>query len=180
MASYYSIAEMIIFLGIPVNVGRIGSEAAFLKAETCGRQATRPSAEFDGSGAIVTARACLEEEEGVIGVGMQVLKCIIAMGCNIVGVRKIYFCQIEMVAILQNVLENDTFFVSPKKVGRVRADITKTETFGRSAAWSVEFNGRLRRYFSITDIGKEKLNDFIEMMSDFERIKKFILRGKNK
>lgn len=42
---------------------------------------------------------------------------------------------------------------------------------------SVEYNGRLRRYFSITRIGKEKLNDFIETASDLERIMNFILRG---
>ena len=56
--------------------------------------------------------------------------------------------------------------------------LRRLEQSGAVNSRSVEFNGRLRRYFSITPIGREKLKDFIETMSDFERIKSFILRGR--
>ena len=55
--------------------------------------------------------------------------------------------------------------------------LRRLEQSGAVKSRGVEFNGRLRRYFSITQAGKDKLKDFIEMMSDFERIKQFILRG---
>ena len=58
--------------------------------------------------------------------------------------------------------------------------LRRLEQGGAVRSRSVEHNGRLRRYFSITDVGREKLGDFIEMMSDFEKIKKFLLRGRSK
>ena len=56
--------------------------------------------------------------------------------------------------------------------------LRRLEQSGAVKSRSVEYHGRLRRYFSITQLGKEKLSYFIEMMSDFERIKSFLLRGK--
>lgn len=56
--------------------------------------------------------------------------------------------------------------------------LRRLEQCGAVNSRTAAINGRLRRYFSITPIGKEKLRDFIEMMSDFERIKRFILRGR--
>ena len=56
--------------------------------------------------------------------------------------------------------------------------LRRLEQSGAVKTRSVEFNGRLRRYFSITQIGKEKLKDFVDSMPEFERIKKFIMRGK--
>lgn len=56
--------------------------------------------------------------------------------------------------------------------------LRRLEQGGAVASRMVPFNGRLRRYFAITRTGREKLKEFIETMSDFERIKSFILRGK--
>lgn len=56
--------------------------------------------------------------------------------------------------------------------------LRRLEQSGAVKTRSVEFNGRLRRYFSITQIGKEKLKDFVDSLPEFERIKKFIMRGK--
>ena len=56
--------------------------------------------------------------------------------------------------------------------------LRRLEQSGAVRTRSVEYNGRLRRYFSITPIGKEKLKDFVDSLSDFDKIKRFILRGK--
>ena len=56
--------------------------------------------------------------------------------------------------------------------------LRRLEQGGAVTSRTVPFNGRLRRYFAITRTGREKLKEFIETMSDFERIKSFILRGK--
>ena len=55
--------------------------------------------------------------------------------------------------------------------------LRRLEQSGAVSTRSVEYNGRLRRYFSITPIGRAKLKDFIDSLPDFERIKKYILRG---
>ena len=57
--------------------------------------------------------------------------------------------------------------------------LRRLEQSGAVRSRTAEFNGRLRRYFSIMSLGKQKINEFIEMMSDFERIKKFLLRGRS-
>ena len=57
--------------------------------------------------------------------------------------------------------------------------LRRLESSGAVRSRSVEHNGRLRRYFAITKIGKEKLKEFVDMMSEFERIKEFILRGRS-
>ena len=56
--------------------------------------------------------------------------------------------------------------------------LRRLEQSGAVKTRSAEYNGRLRRYFSITPIGKEKLKDFVDSMPELEKIKKFILRGK--
>ena len=56
--------------------------------------------------------------------------------------------------------------------------LRRLEQSGAVNTRSVEFNGRLRRYFSITPVGKAKLKDFIDSLPEFERIRKFIMRGK--
>ena len=56
--------------------------------------------------------------------------------------------------------------------------LRRLEQSGAVTTHSVEFNGRLRRYFSITPIGKAKLKDFIDSLPEFDRIRKFIMRGK--
>lgn len=56
--------------------------------------------------------------------------------------------------------------------------LRRLEQSGAIVSHSEEFNGRLRRYFAITKTGKAKLEDFINMMADFEIIKEFIMRGR--
>ena len=56
--------------------------------------------------------------------------------------------------------------------------LRRLEQSGAIRSRTVEHKGRLRRYFSITSKGREKLTYFIEMMSEFDRIKRFLLRGK--
>ena len=56
--------------------------------------------------------------------------------------------------------------------------LRRLEQSGAVRSRNVAYNGRLRRYFSITPVGREKLREFIDTMSDFERIKRFILRGR--
>ena len=58
--------------------------------------------------------------------------------------------------------------------------LRRLEQSGAVRTRAVPFNGRLRRYFSITPVGKRKIAEFIEDMEQFERIKSFILRGKSK
>ncbi|MBO5926518.1 MAG: PadR family transcriptional regulator [Clostridia bacterium] len=56
--------------------------------------------------------------------------------------------------------------------------LRRLESAGAVKTRCAEFNGRLRRYFSITKIGKSKIDDFINAMQSFERIKEFIIGGK--
>ena len=56
--------------------------------------------------------------------------------------------------------------------------LRRLEKAGAVKTKTVAFNGRLRRYFSITEEGKKKIAEFIEMMDQFEKIKSFLLRGK--
>ena len=56
--------------------------------------------------------------------------------------------------------------------------LRRLEGAGAVKTRTAEFNGRLRRYFSITQIGLNKIKDFINAMESFERIKEFILGGK--
>ncbi|MBO5889207.1 MAG: PadR family transcriptional regulator [Clostridia bacterium] len=57
--------------------------------------------------------------------------------------------------------------------------LRRLEGAGAVKTRTAEFNGRLRRYFSITQIGLNKIKDFINAMENFERIKEFIVRGKS-
>ena len=41
------------------------------------------------------------------------------------------------------------------------------------------YNGRLRKYFHITPVGLNKINEFIDGMQEFKKISDFILRGGN-
>jgi PadR family transcriptional regulator PadR len=52
--------------------------------------------------------------------------------------------------------------------------LRRLEQSGAVKTRCVEFNGRLRRYFSITEIGKAKIAEFLLAMEQFEKIKAFI------
>lgn len=44
---------------------------------------------------------------------------------------------------------------------------------------SVEYNGRLRKYFQITPEGERRIQEFIDSMEEFNKISNFILGGEN-
>ena len=53
----------------------------------------------------------------------------------------------------------------------------RLEKNGAVTTRSAEHNGRLRKYFRITDIGRSKISEFIDDMEEFKRISDFITRG---
>ena len=55
--------------------------------------------------------------------------------------------------------------------------LRRLESGGAVTTRSEAYNGRLRKYFRITEIGKSKIQEFIEDMKQFEKISKFITRG---
>ena len=55
--------------------------------------------------------------------------------------------------------------------------LRRLESSGAVTTRSEAYNGRLRKYFRITEIGKSKIQEFIEDMKQFEKISKFITRG---
>ncbi len=57
--------------------------------------------------------------------------------------------------------------------------LRRLESNGAVTTRTEEYNGRLRKYFRITAIGRKKIKEFIEAMKQFEKISDFILRGGN-
>ena len=57
--------------------------------------------------------------------------------------------------------------------------LRRLETNGAVTTHSLEYNGRLRKYFRITPKGRSKIAEFVEDMAEFEKISKFITRGES-
>ena len=55
--------------------------------------------------------------------------------------------------------------------------LRRLESGGAVRTRCAEYNGRLRRYFRITEVGRRKIRDFIEAMEQFKKISDFITRG---
>lgn len=55
--------------------------------------------------------------------------------------------------------------------------LRRLESSGAVTTRSEAYNGRLRKYFRITEIGKGKIQEFIEDMRQFAKISEFITRG---
>ena len=55
--------------------------------------------------------------------------------------------------------------------------LRRLEASGAVTTKSVEYSGRLRKYFYITQIGRAKIAEFIEDIEEFKRISRFITRG---
>ncbi len=55
--------------------------------------------------------------------------------------------------------------------------LRRLEGGGAVTVRTEEYNGRLRKYFSITQVGKRKIRDFIEGMQEFQKISNFIMQG---
>ena len=54
--------------------------------------------------------------------------------------------------------------------------LRRLESSGAVTTHSVEYNGRLRKYFRLTDVGVEKIQEFIDTRDEFNRISSFITR----
>ena len=57
--------------------------------------------------------------------------------------------------------------------------LKRLESSGAVTAHSREYNGRLRKYYAITEKGQRRILEFIEDVKEFERIYEFILQGGN-
>ena len=55
--------------------------------------------------------------------------------------------------------------------------LRRLESSGAVTTRTEEYNGRLRKYFHITQIGRKKIAEFITDMEEFKRISNFITRG---
>ena len=55
--------------------------------------------------------------------------------------------------------------------------LKRLEAAGAVTTHSREYNGRLRKYYKITDKGLQKIDEFIENAREFERIYQFISNG---
>lgn len=54
--------------------------------------------------------------------------------------------------------------------------LRRLENAGALTVRSAEHNGRLRKYYAITDIGKKRIRDFLLEWQDVNRVYEFILR----
>ena len=57
--------------------------------------------------------------------------------------------------------------------------LKRLESSGAVTAHSREYNGRLRKYYAITERGQRRILEFIEDVKEFERIYEFIWQGGN-
>lgn len=58
--------------------------------------------------------------------------------------------------------------------------LKRLEATGAVTTRSREYNGRLRKYYMITDKGRQKIREFIEDVKEFEKIYHFIVSGGEK
>ena len=58
--------------------------------------------------------------------------------------------------------------------------LRRLETSGAVTTHSVEYNGRLRKYFRITEVGIAKINEFVETIDEFVKISGFITRHRRR
>ncbi len=55
--------------------------------------------------------------------------------------------------------------------------LKRLEATGAVTTHSREYHGRLRKYYAITEKGRQKIREFIEDIKEFEKIYQFILSG---
>ena len=55
--------------------------------------------------------------------------------------------------------------------------LRRLESGGAVTTRSEVHNGRARKYFRITPLGQEKIDEFVEAMAQFNKISEFITRG---
>ena len=54
--------------------------------------------------------------------------------------------------------------------------LRRLESSGAVTTRTVEYNGRLRKYFKITPAGKNKIADFVDTIKEFNKISGYIVR----
>lgn len=54
--------------------------------------------------------------------------------------------------------------------------LRRLETAGALTVYSMEHNGRLRKYYAITDVGNQKITDFLAEWEDVMKVYDFIRR----
>ncbi len=57
--------------------------------------------------------------------------------------------------------------------------LKRLESAGAVVTRNAIFNGRLRKYFRITEIGLSRITDFIDTMDEFRRVSDFILKDED-
>lgn len=57
--------------------------------------------------------------------------------------------------------------------------LKRLETAGCLTTRSKEYNGRLRKYYMITERGKERIREFITDLDQLDRVYKFICEGRH-
>ncbi len=55
--------------------------------------------------------------------------------------------------------------------------LKRLESGGAVKTRTEAYNGRLRKYFQITNVGREKIQEFIDTMQEFQKISEFIAKG---
>ena len=55
--------------------------------------------------------------------------------------------------------------------------LKRLESGGAVSTRSEIFNGRLRKYFKITKIGQEKVQEFIDGLDEFQKVSDYIKKG---
>ena len=64
-------------------------------------------------------------------------------------------------------ISESTLYPILKRLEGCKAVTVRTESY----------NGRLRKYFKMTPLGQEKIDEFIDGMEEFKKISEFIIRG---
>lgn len=57
--------------------------------------------------------------------------------------------------------------------------LRRLETQNFLETYSVEHSGRLRKYYKITDMGKERLSEYIQELEDLKKVIDYIIGGDN-
>ncbi|MBQ7912129.1 MAG: PadR family transcriptional regulator [Clostridia bacterium] len=55
--------------------------------------------------------------------------------------------------------------------------LKRLEASGSVTTRTEAYNGRLRKYFRITEVGKAKIQEFVDTMYEFKKISDFITQG---
>ena len=55
--------------------------------------------------------------------------------------------------------------------------LRRLENSGAVQTKSEIYNGRVRKYFGITQLGLDKIAEFVDTMAEFKRISAFIMKG---